>query len=148
MYTGSIKEEIVEAFGNLVDTERLDTHPYWARNIGIFEAQGDALIERARLLRRLLRDRPESNIGLVSHGSFAHYIVGNVSKDGEETTRMWTNTECRSYTFVSDDDDVAEMVETEESKGKRPDLEKKSEGYVLSKSGPRRNSAGAPLSPE
>lgn len=148
MDTGSSEESIREAFGDLVDTQRLETHPYWNTNTGRFGTEGDVLIWRAQQLRQVIRDRPEKNIALVSHGQFAHYIVGNVSKDGnEQTTRMWENTECRSYEFVSGDDEEAQIKETEDSKGERGDLEKKSEGYVTSASGHRKNSAGAPVSP-
>ncbi|KAK5173200.1 uncharacterized protein LTR77_003322 [Saxophila tyrrhenica] len=147
MDTGSTQEVISEAFGDLVDMKQLDVHPYWNRNIGVFDVNAEALIERARLLRRILRERPEKNIALVSHGSFAHYIVGNVDESGAQITRMWSNTECRSYQFVAEDDEVAELVETQESKDRRPDIEKQTDGYLLGNGAPRKNSAGAALSP-
>jgi broad specificity phosphatase PhoE len=147
MDTGSTEEEIREAFGDLVDTQRLEIFPYWHTNDGKFAVDADSLIRRAIMLRKVLRDRPEKNIALVSHGSFAHYIVGNVDKDGTQVTRMWSNTECRSYQFVSETDDVAELVELEESKARRPSLEKTTKGYVVSADGHRRDSAGEALSP-
>ena len=91
MDTGSSKEEIQKTFGDLVDTERLDLFPYWHTNQGRFAVDGDSLIERARSLRKVLRSRPEQNIAIVSHGLFAHYIVGNIDEEGKQTTRMWSS---------------------------------------------------------
>lgn len=149
MDTGSSEDSIREAFGDeLIDTHRLELFPYWHSNDGRFAVEGEQLIERAKMLRKVLRDRKEKNIALVSHGAFAHYIVGNVSKDGEEqTTRMWANTECRSYEFVGEDDEEAQMKETEESKWRRPDVEKETEGYVLQAGGKRKDSLGQAISP-
>lgn len=148
MDTGSSEESIREAFGDLVDTQRLELFPYWHSNEGRFAAEGEQLIGRALLLRRTLRERPEKNIALVSHGQFAHYIVGNVTKDGaDETTRQWKNTECRSFRFLEESDEEAQLVETEESKEKRDALDKEGEGYVLSTNGHRKNSTGEAVSP-
>ena len=63
------------------------------------------------MLRQVLRDWPEKSIAIVSHGSFAHYILGNVTPDGTETTRMWANAEFRTYRFASKDDEDAQMIE-------------------------------------
>lgn len=89
MDTGSSKEEIEKTFGDLVETQRLDLFPYWHTNKGRFAADGTSLMERAKALRNVLKSRPEKNIGIVSHGLFAHYIVGNVDEDGQQETRMW-----------------------------------------------------------
>lgn len=147
MDTGSSPKEIEKAFAeeDILDTQRLEIFPYWNTNSGKFAVEGDALIERARLLRTVLKARPEKNIAIVSHGSFAHYIVGNVDESGEQTTRMWSNTECRSYEFAENDDEhdqEARLVELQESNDRRPDLEKQSSGYILSTEKLRKNSAG------
>ncbi|KAI5358953.1 putative histidine phosphatase superfamily, clade-1 [Septoria linicola] len=142
MDTGSTKPELEQTFGDLIDTPRLELFPYWNRNIGRFDGNASSLIERATALRAVLRSRPEKNIVLVSHGTFAHFILGNIDLAGEQKTRMWSNAECRSYKFVSDDDEEAQLVELESSKSNRPDLEKQGTGYVLSTKGERKNSAG------
>lgn len=148
MDTGSSKEEIEKTFGDLVDTQRLDIFPYWHTNTGRFAVDGNSLIERGRSLRQFLKARPEKHIGIVSHGLFAHYIVGNVDEDGQQTTRMWSNTECRSYRFAEGDgnDEDARLVELQESIDRRPSLEKTTSGYVLSTDGARRHSAGQVMS--
>lgn len=144
MDTGSTKEELEMTFGNLIDTQRLDLFPYWHTNQGRFAVDSHSLIERARALREYLKSRLEKNIGIVSHGSFAHYIVGNVDEEGEQTTRMWSNTECRSYVFAEEgeNDSKAMLVELQESIDRRPDLEKTTSGYVISGDMARRDSSG------
>ncbi|CAK3917351.1 phosphoglycerate mutase [Lecanosticta acicola] len=148
MDTGSSKEEIEAIFGDLVDAQRLDLFSYWHTNQGRFAADGNSLIERARSLRNTLKQRPEKNIAIVSHGLFAHFIVGNVDEDGKQTTRMWSNTECRSFVFADagGNDSDAPLVELQESIDRRPDLEKVTSGHVLSTDGTRRNSAGQVVS--
>lgn len=126
MDTGSCTEELVDTFGDLIDTHRVDeVHPYWYRNVGIFSPNPQAQIERARRLRCFLKSRPEKHIVLVSHGSFAHAITGNFTDSGEQTTRMWSNAECRIYTFDEASGDESKLVETQESIDNRPDLAKK-----------------------
>jgi broad specificity phosphatase PhoE len=122
MDTGSSVDEIKSTFGDLVDETRIvDVFPHWNRNIGRFDTDPETMMERAQMLRLFIRDREEKNIVLVSHGTFAHAITGNYTKEGEQTTRMWENAECRTYTF--DDGPGAEIIETEESKKRRPSLE-------------------------
>jgi broad specificity phosphatase PhoE len=122
MDTGSSADEIKSTFGDLVDEHRIvDVFPHWNRNIGRFDTDPEVMMERAQMLRLFIRDREEQNIVLVSHGTFAHAITGNWTKEGEQTTRMWENAECRTYTFA--DGPGAEIIETEESKKRRPILE-------------------------
>lgn len=144
MDTGSSKEDLQNTFGDLIDSQRLDLFPYWQSNEGRFAVDGNTLIERARMLRKTLKQRPEKNIAIVSHGLFAHCIVGNVDEDGKQTTRMWSNTECRSYVFADGDgnDENATLVELQESINRRPDLEKTMSGHIFSPDGVRRDSSG------
>ena len=67
----------------------------------------------------------------MSYGSFAHYIVGNINHDGEQITRMWENAECRSYKFLSEDDEACQLREEEESKHNKGDLEKQGKFNVF-----------------
>jgi broad specificity phosphatase PhoE len=147
MDTGSDESTLRECFGDLIDMRHLQEYPGWNNNSGDFKSDHKSLIARAHKLREFLRARPEKNIALVSHGSFAHFIVGNIDHEGAEVTRMWDNAECRSYTFLSEEDKECQMKETEESKNGRRDLEKKCAGYVLSVVGGRRGSAGDVISP-
>lgn len=122
MDTGSSVDEIKSTFVDLVDEHRItDIFPYWNTNCGRFDTDPEVMMERAQMLRLFIRDREEKNVVLVSHGTFAHAITGNFTREGEQTTRMWENAECRSYTF--DDGPGAEIIETEESKKRRPSLE-------------------------
>lgn len=142
MDTGSSVEELQAAFGDLIDPQRLELFPYWHTNTGRFSVDPETLMERARTLRKVLRERPEKNIAIVSHGTFAHFILGNVNAEGEQTTRMWANAECRSYRFMSEDDEDAQMVELKESRDRRPDLEIKDPGHLLRPGGERMDSMG------
>ncbi|KAK6435016.1 hypothetical protein LTR95_008799 [Oleoguttula sp. CCFEE 5521] len=127
MDTGSTIGQIEEAFGDLVDIHRAaEVHPHWTKNVGRFGPDAEAQIGRARELRQFIRARPEKHVVLVSHGAFAHAITGNFTKDGKETTRMWENAECRTYTFDESSEDEAKIIETEDSKGRRPSLRLKS----------------------
>ncbi|KAI5247626.1 phosphoglycerate mutase-like protein [Aureobasidium subglaciale] len=124
MDTGSEVSEIKNMFGDLVDEHRItDVFPHWTSNCGRFDEDPEVMIERATMLRLFVRDREEKNVVLVSHGTFAHAITGNFSREGEQLTRMWENAECRSYTF--DEGEGAKIIETEESIARRPDLERK-----------------------
>lgn len=118
MDTGSKPEVLDEIFGDLVDLS--ETTEHWNKNVGIFASNPETMILRASKLRQKIRDRSEKEIVLVSHGVFLHAMAGNYSTDGEQLTRQWENTECRSYTF--NDDEEATLVETEESIQNRPDL--------------------------
>ena len=147
MDTGSDESSLREAYGDLIDMRLLKDFAGWNDNSGEFKVDTKSLIARARKLRQFLRARPEKNIALVSHGSFAHFIVGNIDHEGSEVTRMWDNAEYRSFTFLSEDDNECQMRETDESKENRRDIEKKSDGYILSPEGGRRGSAGDVISP-
>ena len=142
MDTGSGEKTITDIFGDLVDTHRLRMFPQWYTNDGEFSTDSNSLIERARKLRLALRERQEKHIAIVSHGTFAHYIVGNVDDEGGQDTRMWANAEYRSFEFVYPDDEEAMLQELDESKGRREDLEKKTTGLKFSVNGSRKESMG------
>ncbi|KAK4630452.1 hypothetical protein CLAFUW4_08615 [Fulvia fulva] len=143
MDTGSSEEQLKDTFGDLIDTSRLELFPYWHSNKGQFDTDGVSQIERALHLRNVLKGRPEKNIVLVTHGSFAHFVAGNVNAEGKQMTRMWSNAKCRTYKFA--DDDVhgdARLVELQESIDRRPDLEKEGDAFVWSLDSVKRGSAG------
>lgn len=125
MDTGSGEQTIKESLGDLVDTSRLHLFPSWHTHTGDFSTDGAALVDRARKLRTVLRQREENAIAIVSHGNFAHYIVGNIDEYGDLDTRGWSNSEWRSYEFLSDNDEEAQLQEVDESKRRRADVEKR-----------------------
>lgn len=81
--TGSDVERLVEEFGDLLDVSLLSKQ--WFEKTGLNGTSEDELRERARRLRRYLRERPENTIVLVSHGTFAHYITEHVDPKGHQT---------------------------------------------------------------
>ncbi|KAL6917120.1 hypothetical protein ACHAPO_006067 [Fusarium lateritium] len=104
-----------------------------------------ACAERAKTVRRILRERTNELIGdtdedvhiaLIAHGSFLHYF----SNDWENSTlgcgTGWKNCETRRYVFQNDEsDEDAWVVETEESRqarglnGPAPSAEEQQELY-------------------
>ncbi|KAK2735014.1 hypothetical protein FQN57_001390 [Myotisia sp. PD_48] len=99
------------------------TQDKWAAN-------SPSITARAREARRWLKERPEKEIAIVSHGGFLHYFT----EDWQDSTLYqgtgWANTEFRTYHFtdaVHDDDllgnkhgvDNASVVETMDSRKRR-----------------------------
>ncbi|WWC61927.1 uncharacterized protein I303_104513 [Kwoniella dejecticola CBS 10117] len=79
----------------------------YASQTGILDPVNAA--ERAKQVRRWLRDRPEKEIVVVAHGTILGYIV-----DGHRSDRNWENVEVKTYTFLSDDDEEALLSEIEQ----------------------------------
>ncbi|KAF5573223.1 histidine phosphatase superfamily clade-1 [Fusarium pseudoanthophilum] len=84
----------------------------WAPVVG-------SIIERARVARQWLSERPESEIVVVTHGCFLHFFtddwVNSVNPDGTD----WANAEVRSYTISQDDSEGPVLYETIESRMRR-----------------------------
>lgn len=78
--TGSSPEAIKQNFGDLIDASMLRAN--WTSKEGVYAATPEALVSRARQLRRWLRARPENEIVVVGHGAFFNYMIGAVSSDG------------------------------------------------------------------
>ncbi|KXL44839.1 hypothetical protein M433DRAFT_58341 [Acidomyces richmondensis BFW] len=109
--TGSEVEVLKREFPQ-VDFDHL-SHG-WFVHEGEYAIDPASLNLRAAKLRRFIRDRPEREIVLVSHGFFNHYLTGDVNDLGEQTTPWWKETELRTYSFI-DGDNLAMIKETEES---------------------------------
>lgn len=78
---GSSVSEIVEEFGELVDTHLVTDD--WTGKQGQYATDPVALRARAKSLRRWLRARPEKEIVVVSHGAILDYIVeDNLDENG------------------------------------------------------------------
>ncbi|KAK4548885.1 hypothetical protein LTR36_008658 [Oleoguttula mirabilis] len=111
--TGSDPEVLRSEFPDKVDFDHV--REGWWLHEGEYATNPKALNERAAKLRRFIRDRPEKEVVLVSHGFFNHYLTGDVNDKGEQTTPWWQETELRTFTFV-DGSEIAMIRETEASK--------------------------------
>ncbi|GAA5859217.1 hypothetical protein JCM8547_008920 [Rhodosporidiobolus lusitaniae] len=75
----------------------------WTSKQGIYDPE--RVQERARWVRRWLRERKEERIVVVAHGDILRCIT-----DGYRSDTPWANAEVRAYRFVSPDDDQAKVV--------------------------------------
>lgn len=116
--TGSDPSELIKEFPE-VDFNHVK-HGWWLHE-GEYATDPTSLNMRAAKLRRWIRDRPEKECALVSHGFFNHYLTGDVNDRGEQTTTWWQETELRTFYFV-DGDEQAMIKETEESLKRREAL--------------------------
>ncbi|KAL1310972.1 hypothetical protein AAFC00_001192 [Neodothiora populina] len=121
--TGSEKEVIEGWFGDKVDVG-LVKDGWNGKRGSLYGVEVAVTMERARRLRNWVKDRPEKEVVLVSHGNFAHYLTGDVDEKGEQTTPWWINDEFRTFVFAPEDDEKegaasASLLETEESVARR-----------------------------
>lgn len=123
--TGSTVDELKSFFKDSpVDLSRVEQWPYWNSKHGVWAPECKALDERARNLRRWLReqtfhDPATKNIVVVSHGDFLHHVTGDINEQGEQVGGDWRNVEFRSYRYEEEGDEDAVIVETEESVRRR-----------------------------
>jgi broad specificity phosphatase PhoE len=142
--TGSSKSELEREFAAYnVDLSRVQEG--WNSNTGKWAPTAPRISERGREARLWLRDRPEKNIIVVTHGGFLHYftddwmglkhlegshsffsaIVSNLilpscwMLTNVKAGSGWLNTEWRAYNFVPDSGDKALLTETPESRQRR-----------------------------
>ncbi|WWC61930.1 uncharacterized protein I303_104516 [Kwoniella dejecticola CBS 10117] len=80
----------------------------YASKSGIYDPKNAS--ERARRVRNWLRDREESEIVVVAHGDILRYIA-----DNQQSSRPWDNAEVKIFTFASEDDENASVVEVDSS---------------------------------
>lgn len=76
---------------------------------------------RAKAARKWLRELgqksgKDAEIVIVTHGGYLHYFTEDWNGYDKFVGTGWANTEFRSYTFRSEDDDNASLVETPESR--------------------------------
>lgn len=123
--TGSTVDELKSFFKDSpVDLSRVEQWPYWNSKHGIWAPECKALDERARKLRRWLREQTLHNsamqhIVVVSHGDFLHHVTEDINEAGEQVGGDWKNVEFRSYRYKDEGDENAMIVETEESVRRR-----------------------------
>ncbi|PPJ59658.1 hypothetical protein CBER1_01217 [Cercospora berteroae] len=83
--TGSSKEVLEKEFGDQpVDLDHVT--PNWECKVRVW-----------------LRDRPEKNIVVVTHGGFLHFFTENWSEHDLFSGTGWANTEWRSVQFISEE---------------------------------------------
>ncbi|XHF97960.1 hypothetical protein AWENTII_001535 [Aspergillus wentii] len=123
----------------------------WEKKTGRYEPTTETISARCRDVRCWLKDRPEKEIVLVTHGGLLHYLTEDWEDACKGTGTGWTNTEYRSYVFTDDVyDDLAgtdfggrnaTLVETGESRARRglketpPSREEQKELYKLGRKG-------------
>ncbi|WWC89077.1 uncharacterized protein L201_003995 [Kwoniella dendrophila CBS 6074] len=81
--------------------------PEYASKKGIYAPENGS--ERAKQVRYWLRNREESEIVVVAHGDILRYIA-----DNQQSARPWDNAEVKVFTFVSEDDENASLVEVDQ----------------------------------
>ncbi|KAF2648237.1 hypothetical protein K491DRAFT_613142 [Lophiostoma macrostomum CBS 122681] len=73
---------------------------------------------RAGRVRQWLRDRPENNIVVISHGCFLQFLTDDWKDLLNAQATRWANAEFCSYALSSDGDSTL-LRETLESKSRR-----------------------------
>ncbi|KAF5639328.1 histidine phosphatase superfamily clade-1 [Fusarium sp. NRRL 52700] len=93
--------------------------PGWQIKEGKWAPVVGSILERARVARQWLSERPEQEIVVVTHGCFLHFFtddwVNSINPDGTD----WANAEVRSYTISQDDCEGPVLCETRESRERR-----------------------------
>ncbi|CAK9781208.1 hypothetical protein CC85DRAFT_289451 [Cutaneotrichosporon oleaginosum] len=109
------REELASSMdGMFSDLDFTGLSPDYASKQGIFDPERAA--ERAELVRKWLRERPEQEIVLVAHGDILRYIV-----DGHHSSRRWRNAEVCEFAFQAGfEDPEARLVERRSTHDKKP----------------------------
>ncbi|KAI1458011.1 phosphoglycerate mutase-like protein [Annulohypoxylon moriforme] len=97
--TGSSKE-VLEKDPEFAVFDLAPVTPDWNSKKGFWAPSTEALTERARWVRKFLRDRPEKNIVLVSHGDILRRITARPGRGTSEYP--WRNAEVRIFEFDPD----------------------------------------------
>jgi broad specificity phosphatase PhoE len=79
-----------------------DVPDEWTSKEGRWAPTTRAVQERARELRNWLRDRPEAEIVLVTHGGLLHHLTEDWDEHDVYSGTGWQNTEWRTYYFTSE----------------------------------------------
>ncbi|KAI2620031.1 phosphoglycerate mutase-like protein [Hypoxylon sp. NC1633] len=73
--------------------------PDWTSKTGFWAASAEALANRAREVRRFLRDRPERTVVLVAHGDILRLITTHPTTGPGPSPYPWKNAEVRVFEF-------------------------------------------------
>lgn len=120
--TGSTPCVLYEAFTDIVDSQRVEDD--WNTHDGEYSTDPQTTMIRAAKLRRWIKARPENEAALVCHGYFWHFITGDVNEKGEQTSEWFKDAELRTFEFTDGGGDEATIVDTEDSRQKRHEVEK------------------------
>ncbi|KAJ5702894.1 phosphoglycerate mutase-like protein [Penicillium malachiteum] len=96
----------------------------WTDKIDIYEPTMQKIQDRARQTRLWLRARPETEIVVVSHGGFLHFLAEDWEDGCKYEATGCANAESRTYEFARDKNDPGEsedavIQETVESRKRR-----------------------------
>ncbi|KAJ5317765.1 hypothetical protein PENANT_c004G08181 [Penicillium antarcticum] len=97
----------------------------WTSKTGRYEGTLGKLRVRARDARNWLKNRPEKEIVVVSHGNFLHFLTEDWEDGCKHDATSWTNVEYRTYEFAEEKNgsleqlDDAPLQETTESRHRR-----------------------------
>ncbi|KAI9890461.1 MAG: hypothetical protein M1814_003945 [Vezdaea aestivalis] len=91
--------------------------PGWESKQGPYEPTPEAIRARAAEARTWLKAQKESDIVVVTHGGFLHYLTEDWTRANEHVGTGWANTEFRSYTF--DEATQNSLIELKESRDRR-----------------------------
>ncbi|OJJ35037.1 hypothetical protein ASPWEDRAFT_40169 [Aspergillus wentii DTO 134E9] len=111
---GTLKEEM-DGAGVPVDIGFV--HDGWTEKSGRYKPTIETTESRARDTRRWLRDRPEKEIVVVTHGAMLHFLTEDWEDSCAHEATGWENTEYRSYDFQATGDAI--LFETPESRLRR-----------------------------
>ncbi|THX47879.1 hypothetical protein D6D08_10124, partial [Aureobasidium pullulans] len=81
--TGSPYHVLQDEFGDVIDVSLVEEN--WNSNDGIYDSSCEVLHERAKQLRRWLRERPEKEIAICGHSVFWHFFTDDVDEEGMKT---------------------------------------------------------------
>ncbi|KAM0351781.1 hypothetical protein ACHAPU_002293 [Fusarium lateritium] len=116
--TGSDLSAIKAEFENLPVDLRL-VEPGWQIKQGKWAPAAGSLLERAQLARQWLSERPESEIVVITHGCFLHFLTDDWVNSVNSQATDWANAEVRSFTFAQDESGRPALCETKESRERR-----------------------------
>ncbi|KAI2471046.1 phosphoglycerate mutase-like protein [Annulohypoxylon bovei var. microspora] len=94
--TGSSRE-VLERDPEFAVFDLTPLTPDWNSKKGFWAPSDEALVARARWVRKFLRDRPETNIVLVSHGDILREITARPGTGPSDYP--WKNAEVRIFEF-------------------------------------------------
>jgi broad specificity phosphatase PhoE len=122
--TGSATSVLAEEFSQ----EQVDFNLVkegWNNKRGVWSPASSAIEARARAARRYIRklalqsSEEDQHIVIVTHGGYLHYFTEDWHGAESGVGTGWTNTEYRTYEFVSETDDSASLRETRASRERR-----------------------------
>ncbi|KAF2706222.1 phosphoglycerate mutase-like protein [Pleomassaria siparia CBS 279.74] len=145
--TGSAPDELKRGISELFandgiefDLGKIDfgaVHEEWDSKTGIYAYTKEAISQRASDLRKYMFKRPETNILVVTHGAFLHFLTEDWDVSDPMTSNLfagtaYNNCELRVFEFTPESTSSgARIVETAESKQSRGQDQPETDPHVL-----------------